>query len=140
MHPPERLEDRLAIEALNNAFCAHLDDDDVPALMALFASDALYVSPTAKCSGAEEIEAYFRKRTEKGPRTSRHFFSNLMIEFTALSTARGKSAVLSFAQDGAPPLPIDPFLIADFRDVYVRDPERGWLIGERLIVPIFKRG
>jgi ketosteroid isomerase-like protein len=138
MHPPDRIPDRLAIADLNAAWCARLDANDIPGLIALYAPDAAYVSPTGRCAGTAEIEAYFRARTAKGPRTTRHLQSGLIVNFDG-ETARGTSVCLSFAQDGAPPLPIEPFLVADFIDRYVRDPQHGWRIAERTIVPVFRR-
>lgn len=139
MRAPDRIADRLAVADLNAAWCARLDANDIPDLLDLFAADAAYVSPTRRCAGIAEIEAYFRERTAKGPRTSRHFQSNLLVEFDGEDYARGTSACLSFAQDGEPPLPIEPFLVADFADRYVRDPQRGWLIAERVIATVFRR-
>jgi hypothetical protein len=139
MHAPDRIPDRLAIADLNSAFCARLDANDIPGLLALFTDGALYVSGERRAEGIGAIDAYFIARTAKGPRTSRHLYSNLLVEFDGADRARGASAVLSFAQDGTPPLPVEPYMVADFTDIYVRDAERGWLIAERIITPVFRR-
>lgn len=138
MRAPDRIADRLAIADLNSAWCARLDANDFPGLAALYAPDAVYETLTGRFVGRQAIEAYFASRIAKGPRTTRHLYSSLLVEFEFEDRARGQSVCLSFAQDGTPPLSIHAHLVADFRDIYVRDPQQGWLIAERLIVPVFR--
>jgi SnoaL-like domain len=133
----ERLEIRLALEELNAAFAYHLDHNDVDALVALFAPDALYTHGDRRSSGRAEIEALFRKRSAGGPRTARHLYSGLRLSIDSRRTATGHSVCLSFAGDGLPPLPAIPFLVADFDDVYVRDDAGQWRFRERHISRVF---
>ena len=133
----DALSIRLAIEDLNAAFAHHLDHGDIDALVDLFTADALYTHGARKSRGRTEIEALFRNRVAKGPRTSRHVYSGLRIEIESETEATGASVCLSFAADGLPPLPAKPFLVADFIDRYRRDVDGRWRFAERHIERVF---
>jgi len=132
-----RLEIRAALEDLNAAFARHLDGGDIDALVALFADDALYTHGERRSQGKAAIEALFRRRAAAGPRTSRHLYSGLNIEIEDGDRARGSSICLTFAADGAPPLPAKPFLVADFHDTYVCGADGVWRFQSRHIERIF---
>lgn len=136
---PVRIEDRIALEDLNSAFCHLLDHNKVPDLIKLFSKDVIYISGSNRVEGHEQLRQYLEARTANGPRTSRHIYSGLQIAFSSDDKATGHSVCLSFAQNGTPPLPPEPFMVADFEDVYVRDPTGQWLIAERSIRPVFRR-
>lgn len=135
----KRLEDRLAIEELNAAFAAHLDHNRIDELVALFSNDALYISGERQARGLDELRRYFEARQTNGPRTSRHFYSGLRISLESETQASGTSVCLSFAQNGLPPLPIEPFMVADFEDRYIKLADGEWRIQGRHIKPIFRR-
>lgn len=132
----ELIEIRFAIEDLNSAFTHHLDHGEIDALVELFTDDALYTHGERRSEGREEIAALFRKRAA-GVRTSRHLCSGLRIEIESAGSATGTSVCLSFADDGAPPLPATPFLVADFDDVYVCGDDGRWRFRERRISRVF---
>lgn len=134
-----KIEDRLALEDLNTAFCYLLDNNDVPKLVELFAPDAVYLSGDKRAEGRDQLREYFMARTKNGPRTSRHIYSGLQVQISDENRASGRSVCLSFAQNGLPPLPPEPFMVADFEDVYVRAASGRWLIAERKILPVFRR-
>jgi hypothetical protein len=133
----ERVEIRLALEDLNAAFTHHLDHNEIENLVGLFTIDALYTHGTRRSTGRAEIDAVFRKRQAAGPRTARHIYSGLRISIEDERHATGHSVCLSFAQDGLPPLPAIPFLVADFDDVYVRCEDGRWRFRERHITRVF---
>lgn len=133
----EQIEIRLALEDLNAAFAEHLDLNRIEDLVDLFTDDALYTHGPRESRGRAEIESLFRKRVEKGPRTSRHLYSGLRIEIVSEREATGRSVCLSFAADGMPPLPANPFLVADFVDRYRRDDDGRWRFAERHIHRVF---
>ena len=133
----QEIDIRLALEDLNAAFAEHLDLNQVDALIDLFTEDALYTHGPRQSRGREEIAQLFRKRVEKGPRTSRHIYSGLRIEIVSETQATGRSVCLSFAADGLPPLPAKPFLVADFVDRYRRDDDGRWRFAERHIHRVF---
>lgn len=133
----ERLEIRLGLEDLNAAFARHLDHGEIDALVDLFARDALYTHGERVSRGRDEIERLFRNRAAKGPRTSRHLLSGLRLTIESATAATGSSVCLSFAADGAPPLPARPFLVADFEDRYRLDDDGRWRFAERHIHRVF---
>jgi hypothetical protein len=65
--------------------------------------------------------------------------TGLRIAFESETQASGYSVCLSFAQNGMPLLPAEPFMVADFEDVYVKASDGGWRIKERRIKPVFRR-
>ena len=132
-----RLAIRLALEDLNAAFTHHLDHGDIPALVDLFTADALYTNGARESRGRAAIEALFRQRVAKGPRTSRHIYSGLRLTIESDRDATGTSVCLSFAADGLPPLPAKPFLVGDFVDRYRREDDGRWRIAERRIERVF---
>jgi hypothetical protein len=133
----ELLEIRGALEDLNAAFTHHLDHGEIEALVDLFTPDALYTHGARRSTGRAEIEALFRRRAAGGPRTSRHISSGLRFAIEDARRASGHSVCLSFAENGVPPLPAIPFLVADFDDVYVRCDDGHWRFRERHITRIF---
>lgn len=134
----DRRDDRDAIRDLNDEFAFRLDHDDVPGLLELFTADAVYISGARRAAGRAELEAYFRARTAKGPRTARHMYSGLRIRFDDINAAHSTSTWLSFVRDGEPPIPsVEPFMVADFVDRYAHTAD-GWRILSRQIIPVFR--
>lgn len=135
----DRLADRLAIEELNASFAYHLDHDEVDSLAELFTEDAIYTNGARRSEGRADIAAFFRSRTAAGPRTARHMYSGLRIQFEDNMTATAYSVWLSFAQNAVPPVSYSmPFLIADFIDTYELCADDKWRIKRRHIEPIFR--
>jgi SnoaL-like domain len=133
----ELVDIRFSLEDLNSAFARHLDHGELDALVELFTTDALYTHGPRRSEGRDEIRALFVNRTARGPRTSRHLYSGLRFDIADRNHATGASVCLSFAQDGSPPLPATPFLVADFDDVYVRCEDGVWRFEERHISRVF---
>ena len=129
----------MALEDLNSAFCRLLDHNEISQLVDIFCEKVIYTSGGKRVEGREQLRQYFEERTKSGPRTSRHLYSGLQLSFSDDDKATGRSVCLSFAQAGMPPLPPEPFIVADFEDVYVREATGQWRIAERMISPIFKR-
>jgi hypothetical protein len=128
---------RLALEDLNAAFTRHLDHNEIESLVELFTADAIYTHGERRSHGRDEIEALFRNRIAQGPRTSRHLVSGLRLTIESPRSAAGYSVCLSFAADGVPPLPAQPFLVADFIDRYRLDDDGRWRIVSRHIERVF---
>ena len=137
LNDTDRLRIRLALEDLNSAFARHLDHDEIEALADLFTEDALYTHGERRSEGRGEIEKLFRNRLAKGPRTSRHLLSGLIVTIDSPDSASGTSVCLSFAADGKPPLPARPFLVADFEDRYRLCDDGRWRFTERHIHRVF---
>ena len=132
-----RLAIRIALEDLNAAFTHNLDHGEIEALVELFTDDALYTHGERVSRGRAEIEALFRDRVAKGPRTSRHMYSGLQFAIESSREATGTSVCMSFAADGLPPKPAKPFLVADFVDRYRCGDDGRWRIAERHIHRVF---
>lgn len=134
----ERLEAKMAIEALNVDFCYYLDHNLVEELVDLFTEDARYSHGPRLSCGRAEIRALFARRASGGTRTSRHLQTGLKITLSTARQASGTSVCLTFACDGHPPIsPATPFLIADFIDDYLLCADGRWRIHKRDIVRIF---
>ncbi len=131
------IEDRLAIQDLNTAFCDLLDNNRVDELAELFCEDVHYRHGDRVSEGRDAVHALFSRRSST-PRTARHLYSGLSIQFTGADEARGHSVCLTFAKDGLPPIvPAIPYLVADFHDHYRRDPDGKWRILRREIERVF---
>lgn len=130
-------EARVAIEALNTDFCHYLDHGSVAELVNLFTEDALYAHGERITNGRMAIDELFSARAKK-PRTSRHFQSNLKLEFLSETQANGHSSCMTFTADSKPPIyPANPYLVADFIDEYRRCEDGRWRIERRQIERIF---
>ena len=134
---PERFDDLLAIERLNDAFCFELDRGGPEGFARLFTDDAVYTHGARKSLGRAEIEAFARSRTATAPRTSRHVQAGLRVTFEGPDRASGISCCTTFAASALPPIASTiPVLVADFFDSYVRR-EGEWLLAVRHIEPVF---
>lgn len=134
----ERIEIRLALEALNADFCHFLDYGKIDELVELFTEDAKYSHGSRISRGRNEIRQLFDARTAETVRTSRHMQTGLKITLQNSRQATGKSVCMTFASDGPPPIsPASPFLVADFIDEYQCCADGRWRIGKRHIERIF---
>jgi ketosteroid isomerase-like protein len=133
----ETLRIRLALEDLNTDFVHYLDHDEVDALIDLFCEDATYTHGERRSEGRAQIAELFRRRAASGTRTARHIHSGLRLNIESASRAYGTSVCLTFAGDGAPPLPARPLLVADFIDVYDLCDDGRWRFQRRDIKRIF---
>jgi hypothetical protein len=137
MELPERFNDLLAIQKLNEDFCYELDRGTPENFAVLFTEAALYTHGPRTSNGRLEILTFAKSRRAAGPRTSRHLQSGLRIEFEGRGRARGVSCCTTFAASAHPPIASTlPILVADFHDLYALEGDR-WLLAERNIVPIF---
>jgi hypothetical protein len=134
---PERFDDLLAIERLNQAFCHELDRGTPEGFATLFIEDAFYAHGARESHGRAEILAFARSRTATGPRTSRHVPSGLRVDFIDQAQATGISCCTTFAASALPPIASTiPVLVADFEDQY-RYENGIWRFAARRITPIF---
>ena len=134
----ERIETRLAIEALNADFCHFLDCNMIEELVELFTEQARYSHGLRLSYGRDEIRKLFTGRAMDGVRTSRHMQTGLRITMHNSEKAEGQSVCMTFACDGPPPIsPATPFLVADFIDEYQHCADGKWRIRKRHIDRIF---
>jgi SnoaL-like domain len=140
MNTTERLMTRLAIEELNIEFAYRVDHDLTHTVADLFTLDGSYgrADGGARSSGQEAIRKAYALRHELGPRTARHIFTNLRLEYDSVDRVRGTTIMLLFAENGLPPLPAEPLAVSDFEDVYVRGTDAQWRYESRTIRSLFR--
>jgi hypothetical protein len=137
MYRTEKLLARLAIEELNAEFAYLIDHEQSQRVADLFTIDGSYGRATGERSvGREAIRRAYAARQAKGPRTARHIFTNLRLSFEARVRARGSCIMTLFAEDGMPPHVAEPFLVADYDDVYVLEQDN-WRYASRTITWLF---
>src|ERR1700735_2725030 len=139
MRRTEQLLARLAIEELNAEFAYLIDHEQSERVADLFTVDGSYGRSTGERSvGRDAIRRAYASRKAKGPRTARHIFTNLRLKFEARDRATGTCIMTLFAEDGVPPHVAEPFLVADYNDVYVLF-EDNWRYVARTITWLFTR-
>ena len=140
MTPQDLLLLRLEIEALNAEFAYLIDHDRSAEVADLFTEDGIYGRSAGGSSvGREAIRDSYRRRKDAGIRTARHIFTNLRLTPLADGRVAGNCILLLFAQDGPPPHPADPMVVADYDDVYERGDDGRWRFKKRVITWIFAR-
>jgi SnoaL-like domain len=139
MRRTEQLLARLAIEELNAEFAYLIDHEQSERVADLFMVDGSYGRSTGERSvGRDAIRRAYASRKAKGPRTARHIFTNLRLVFEARDRAIGTCIMTLFAEDGVPPHVAEPFLVADYNDVYVLYEDK-WRYSARTITWLFMR-
>lgn len=129
---------RVQIEALIAEFAWLIDRGDSSKVADLFTEDGRYGRSTGQASvGRDAIRAAYGARLARGPRTSRHVYTNLRLESVAPKRVRGSCILTLFAEDGVPPLPADPLLVADYDDEYVLCDDGQWRFQSRIVSWIF---
>lgn len=138
MNRTEQLLARLEIEALNAEFAYLIDFDHSAEVSALFTEDGSYGRSTGERSvGRPAIAAAYSLRNDRGPRTARHIFTNLRLTYETDERIIGKSILTLFAADGVPPHVAEPFLVADYDDIYVLDRSGRWRYQSRTVTWVF---
>lgn len=131
---------RLEIEALNAEFAYLIDHDQSDRVADLFTEDGVYGrSSGARSVGRETIRDSYRRRKEHGIRTARHIFTNLRLTPIDDSRVRGSCVLTLFAQDGPPPHPANPLVVADYDDLYELCGDGRWRFRKRIVTWIFAR-
>jgi hypothetical protein len=140
MNRIDQLLIRLEVEALNAEFAYLIDHDRSEEVAALFTNDGVYGRSTGERSeGQAAIAESYRRRRAKGPRTARHIFTNLHLIYESERRIRGTVILTLYAEDGLPPLPAEPMVIADYDDIYVLCDDGRWRYQERVITWLFVR-
>ena len=98
----------------------------------LFTNDGWYESDTGRSTGRDAIRKAYSTRAERGPRTSRHIFTNVRIKKCDDNRYEGTSLLLLFAEDGQNPSNAEPMLVADVVDEYVVEDGSALLASRRL--------
>lgn len=128
--------DVLAIQALNVEFAHRVDFGPQESTAELFTEDGWYAWRGKRSSGRPAIAASYRARAALGERTARHLCLNLRLTEISADEVAGRSLMLVFAENGRPPLPVEPLLLADVDDHYVRI-DGQWLFRSRQLTDVF---
>lgn len=128
---------RAEIEELVIEFAYRIDRGRTDTVADLFAPDGWYGwGPEKRSAGRENIREAYRLRAAGGVRTARHIMTNLRLREIDATHWSGQSIMLIFAENGPPPHPAHPLLVADVDDVFVRHDGR-WLFQSRQLTDIF---
>jgi hypothetical protein len=130
------LDVRIALHELVNEFAYLVDFGPAETIADLFVEEGWYGWGEKRSAGREAIRETYRQRTARGLRTARHLTTNLRLSMVGDNEAHGQSIWLIFGEDGPPPHPAVPLLVADVHDVYVRQGGR-WLFQSRQLEDVF---
>ena len=130
------IEVRIALHDLVNEFAHRVDFGPAETVADLFVEDGWYAWGEKRSAGREAIREVYRQRAARGTRTARHLCTNLRVSMVSDTQAQGQSIWLIFAEDGPPPHPAMPLLVADVTDVYVRQ-DGQWLFQSRQLHDVF---
>jgi uncharacterized protein (TIGR02246 family) len=130
---------RAHIEALNVEFWYRVDHQNGDGVAELFCEDGVYSVPGGRNAGRGAIAESYVKRAARGPRVSRHVFSNLRLTIETPALARGVSMLTLWARDGEAPLALTlPVSVSDVHDTYVKGDDGVWRIQHRHITAAFR--
>ena len=130
------IEVRIALEDLVHEFAYRVDFGPAATIADLFSADGWYEWRGKRSVGRDAIRETYRARAARGIRTARHLCTNLRLSLVSDNHARGQSIWLIFAEDGPPPHPAVPLLVADVNDAYVRE-DGQWLFESRQLEDVF---
>lgn len=128
---------RAEIEALVAHFAWLVDHEDGHGVPELFAPDGVYGFEFGAMEGREAIAGFYEWRRSGRPRTSRHVFTNLHLRSSGDGAAAATCVLTLHAADGDPPLPLDPVMVADYDDEFVRGRDGVWRFARRQVTLVF---
>ncbi len=108
----------LKIHQLVSEFAYRVDMLGGHSVEQLFAEDGYYEADGQRSTGRAAILRAYELRSARGPRTSRHLFTNLRLVWGGKSTYRATTIMLLFARDGDGVHTAEPLLVADVSDEY----------------------
>ena len=131
------LNDRLALQDLVHDFAQRVDLDGGVGTENLFTEDGFYEYDGRSNRGRDDIRRAYEIRRERGVRTARHVFTNLVLWRKDSGGAAGRSIMMLFAADGPPPIDgAAPIVVGDVLDQYA-EVDGHFLIAHRVITPVF---
>jgi hypothetical protein len=138
MDRTQQLMVRLELEELNAEFAYLIDHNRSEEVADLFTEDGSYGRSTGERStGRPAIRAAYAQRKDRGARTARHIFTNLRLTYESETRVSGRCILTLFAADGAPPHVADPFLVADYDDIYLKGDDGRWRYFSRTVTWVF---
>lgn len=124
------------LEALLARFAWQVDHDHGHGVEELFTPGGVYGFSFGDLVGREQIAGFYELR-RAALRTSRHLFTNLHIHRADASSASATCVLTLHAAKGSAPLPLDPVMVADYDDEYVRGEDGIWRFASRRVSLVF---
>jgi ketosteroid isomerase-like protein len=122
-----------ACERLVHRYARLIDAYDYAAFMDLWAGDATWVMLGNAMTGTDAIRAGLEARDPT--MICRHMVTNILIDVEDADHASGHCYTISFHVSGArghEPGPLQsPTFFVEYRDRFIRHPDRGWLFARR---------
>ena len=112
-----------AVDRLMAEFAYRVDFEQGLTIAELFAPDGYYESDGRRSTGRAAIHEAYVRRAARGPRTSRHLFTNVRLARLPDGKYGATAIMLLFARDGYGVHPAVPLSVADVSDVYALDGE-----------------
>jgi hypothetical protein len=103
----------------------------------LFTEDGYYEADGRRSSGRDAIRKAYELRSARGPRTSRHLFTNLRLAEVDSKILRATLIMLLFAHDGEGVFAAQPILVSDVDDEYAIGSDRSLEIRSRRLTTVF---
>ena len=110
-----------AVERLMAEFAYRIDFEQGFTIAELFSPDGYYESDGKRSTGRAAIHQAYVRRAARGPRTSRHLFTNVRVERLPDEKYGATAIMLLFARDGDGLHPAVPLSVADVTAVYASD-------------------
>lgn len=126
------------IEDLVTEFAYRVDFQGGRSVAELFCVDGVYEADGRRSVGRSAIEAAYERRAALGPRTARHLFTNVRVRPALDGCYDASCLMLLFADNGFPPLPAYPLLVADVLDRYCTC-QGELLLASRRLASVFVR-
>jgi hypothetical protein len=110
-----------AVERLMAEFAYRVDFEKGLMIAELFSPNGFYESDGKRSTGRDAIHQAYVRRAARGPRTSRHLFTNVRVVRLPGGKYGSTAIMLLFARDGEGLHPAVPLSVADVTDVYALD-------------------
>lgn len=134
--PRPGAEDRAAIEELVARYNRAINANDREEFLSVFTDDAVWISPMGgRSQGPEELGAFidglFAEERFADLRAGQHWVGNRIYDAVEDDRVETWSSFMFVGprRDGG----VRVALQGSYRDVFVRDPARGWLLAERSV-------
>lgn len=129
---------RPEIEALIAEFAYLIDHGRGTEVHELFTEDGVYGRSTGERSeGREAVRQAYLRRAQLPPKTTRHLFTNLRLDWNERGELTGTAMMTLYMGEGELPLPPLPYLVSEYRDVYRLCDDGKWRFAERITTWLF---
>lgn len=135
----EQLAIRQELEALLIEYWYDVDMNWGREAHLYYTEDGRYVTSQKTRVGREAIRQFYTDRHDRGARISLHLVQNFRCVVESAERASCNWVLSLYANDGEPILPSKPpIMIADVRDVVLREADGQWRCQSRVIKALFK--